>query len=1303
VPSPVTATWTSRREGSGKEDTDVLDDGTRRDGRSAAALLPYAPRLVLQWLALDNREPCRIVEGSVVFADISGFTKLSERLAARGRVGAEELTDAINRCFEALLEVAYDEGASLLKFGGDAMLLLFTGEEHALRACHSATAMRQTLRELGAFQASEHRVVLRISLGVHSGEFTTFLAGESHHELLLTGPGFTTVVDMESAADAGEIVISPMTAALLPPRAVGKPKGPGLLLAGSPGTSGYGMSPIPDMGVSRVALSLSTAVRAHLSAGVDEPEHRRVTVAFLHFDGTDERIVRDGADAVAADLDALVRQVQQSADKHAVCFLGTDVDHDGGKMILVAGAPTATGEDEQRMLLALREILEASPAVPLRIGVNAGPVFVGSVGPSYRRTYTVMGDAVNLAARVMAKAAPGQLLATDAVLDRSTVTFETTALAPFMVKGKSAPVQAHDVGKQLDHDPATQRNVPPFVGRQKDLDTLTGLLDRARAGSGVLVELVGEAGLGKTRLVEEVVRGCTDVRVLTTSCTAYESLTPYHPFRALLRQALAIPEGASSAAVGEQLLRLLSLRAPELLVWAPLVAIPLGAEVPTTTEVTQLDERFVRARLHDAVTAFLGVVLDGPTLVAVDDVHWSDEASAELLHRLERDVGNGPWFVCVTRRNAGTGFVASPATGSVTLPLEPLEDEPALELAEGLVDLEPETTTLSPHEVAALVTRAGGNPLLLTELVAGAAAAGGVDELPDTVEALVMARVDRLAPTDRALLRRLSVFGQTIDRALLAATLGDEAPADDDSVWQRLGEFVGSSDATLRFEHALVRDCAYGSLPFRMRQALHSQIATTLEARADEPEAVASLLSLHYFHAHRYEPAWRFSRIAADQARAVHANAEAVELYERAAAAARAGAEVTPDALARVHEAAGDLHSRLGKFERADQSFRSAQSWATSDEARARLLLKRGELRQRFGYYPAALRWLGKARRQARAVEGDAGLRLLGSTCMAFASVAKDQARFRDTVTWCRRAIAVAGPIRDKTTLAHAYSVHDAACSVLGKLEQAQFGDRALALFTEVGDLRGQGLAHSNLGLRHIMQGRFEEGLAHWERSQAALRAVGDEVNMAILSANMAEARLDQGRLDEAERHIKQAARVWSAAGDKASSAYASRLLARVEARRGDVEQALERFAQARADFDAVGAADESLETSLRVAECLVLAGRAQEALDVCTVLLSGDEDLQQLQPLLYRVLGCARAQTGDHEDGLACLELSLSAAERAGADVDVAHTLRALARLTDGTEAGAGYALRAAALFESLGIVEAADPPLGAGAAVPV
>ncbi|MDQ1372831.1 MAG: hypothetical protein QOJ09_169, partial [Actinomycetota bacterium] len=405
-----------------------------RKGADTATLVPYLPRLAIEWAGSDPSTTFRVVDGSLVFADVSGFTALSERLARNGRQGAEELTETVGRCFGDLLRVAYDAGGSLIKFGGDALLLLFDGEDHAARACVSALGMRATMAEVGRVTTTVGNVRLRMSVGVHSGALDLFRVGRSHRELIVTGPASTAIVDMEAAASANEIVVSPGTAALVDTAVIGAARGPGFLLRDRPPEAitrdvhGH----ITDDGAG-VAESIPIALREQLLEGQVESEHRQVSVAFIHFDGVDGMLAARGAVAVAAALDQLVADVQEAADTHGVTFLATDVDRDGGKIILVAGAPRALGDDEDRMLRCVRSIADGRRMLPVRIGVNRGPVFVGEVGPSFRRTYTVMGDAVNLAARLMATATPGQVLATATVLDQASTDFQASALPPFMV------------------------------------------------------------------------------------------------------------------------------------------------------------------------------------------------------------------------------------------------------------------------------------------------------------------------------------------------------------------------------------------------------------------------------------------------------------------------------------------------------------------------------------------------------------------------------------------------------------------------------------------------------------------------------------------------------------------------------------------------------------------------------------------------------------------------------------------------------------------------------------------------------
>ena len=160
------------------------------EARSVEDLRPYVPELLSQWTPSHGDPRHMRVEGSLVFVDISGFTKLTERLARKGKVGAEEMSDLLSATFSALLDVARLERADLLKWGGDAVLLLFRGADHAARAGRAACDMRTTLRTAGRLETTEGSVTLRMSVGIHSGEFDCYLVGDPHvhQELLVVGP-----------------------------------------------------------------------------------------------------------------------------------------------------------------------------------------------------------------------------------------------------------------------------------------------------------------------------------------------------------------------------------------------------------------------------------------------------------------------------------------------------------------------------------------------------------------------------------------------------------------------------------------------------------------------------------------------------------------------------------------------------------------------------------------------------------------------------------------------------------------------------------------------------------------------------------------------------------------------------------------------------------------------------------------------------------------------------------------------------------------------------------------------------------
>jgi class 3 adenylate cyclase len=281
---------------------------------------------------------------------------MSEMLSSAGREGAEEVTEVMNATFAALLQVAYEEGGGLLKFGGDALLLLYAGDGHASRAGRAAFEMRRTLRAIGRPRTSAGAVQLKMHAGLHSGRFQFFLVGDSHRELLVTGPVGTRTVEMEAASEAGEILLSPETASLLAQRH-SVTKGAGPATAGRSGRTRSRRAAARCRGTPPRDRSPRPPPEAAARSRPLEGEHRQAAIAFVRFTGIDEVISTEGPAAASDALAVLVRGVQSAADEHKVTFLESDVDRDGGRIILVSGARQTFGDDEERLLRTVRAIV----------------------------------------------------------------------------------------------------------------------------------------------------------------------------------------------------------------------------------------------------------------------------------------------------------------------------------------------------------------------------------------------------------------------------------------------------------------------------------------------------------------------------------------------------------------------------------------------------------------------------------------------------------------------------------------------------------------------------------------------------------------------------------------------------------------------------------------------------------------------------------------------------------------------------------------------------------------------------------
>ena len=1213
---------------------DHAHDALHDHDPAAERIALYVPRILQQHMvdAPDSRYWSD--EGTAVFVDISGFTMLSEQLARKGREGAEDITDLIGGSFEPILEVAYENGGSLLKFGGDALLLWFHDEGHAVRACRATVLMRNTLHEVGRIEAPGVSVTLRMSQGVHSGRFDFFAVGTSHVELLTAGPAWTRLVGNEHAAQADEIVISEETARELPPECVGADKAPGRLLASMP--AGYvGRVPLvrrPHMPLETLAHCLSPTVRAHVAEGLVASDHRPVTIAFVRFEAIDAMLGTSDGSAAAEALHRLVSVVEEATERRDLALLASDIDADGGKLILTAGAPRVTGDDEERMLLALREIVSADLPMPVRIGVHRGAVFAGDIGPVYRRTYTVMGDAVNVAARLMAKAERGHIYASSEVLAQSDTLFETTELEPLVLKGKSEPMRAWSVGPAIGsrtRDTSLQRL--PLIGRSAELATVRKALGAARTGPGRIVEIVGDAGIGKSRLLEALRDAAMGFRKLHAVCEAYTASTPYVAWRELMREMLEIRRDDADEVVLEKVRGAVTEKAPDLLPWFPLLAAAFDVEVAATPDVELLAEKNRRSKLHETVARFLEVMLPGPTLIEIENVHHMNKASAELFEHLAAQLEGRRWLFAVARRRGGNGFVAPESPAVVRLELAPLATKDALRMAQ----LASEQTPLAAHVLDVVAQRSGGNPQFLRDLLRSAVESGGVGGLPDSAEAAAMARIDALPPGDRAFVRRAAVFGLTFHPRMLEWFAEEEGGASLADVPQRLGDlFEDDGEGYLRFRHSLLRDAAYEGLPYKLRRRFHGIVATRLEEESDDPDDLAGILSLHYLTATEYPPAFRYAQVAAKRAKGMYAYVEAAALYARALEAARAMPELGSKQVALVQESLADAWYGANEFRKASDAYASAQQ-LVSDDAMfdAGLLLKRARLEEKLGQYPEALKLTERAREQVRE-RTDAEAARLSAQCGAwYATVLQAQGRTAEAMEWAERTVHEAEAADDQEALGAGYFVLGWAYGASGKEGGEALLQKSLEAYRRSGNRIMQAAILSNLGVVCQWEGRWDDALAYYERGRDESMRLGNIVNAAAARMNVAEIMTDRGELADAERALQETLSALKASEYRYFLAACHWLLGRVSLRAARFDEALARLQQARSDFMHVGAEQELLDVDARIAECKVYIDEVDAALALAEDGLAraeAENGEKKVIPLLQRVRGFALLKQGD-------------------------------------------------------------------------
>ncbi|MDF1661888.1 MAG: redoxin domain-containing protein [Planctomycetota bacterium] len=880
-------------------------------------LMSYVPPLVVERIDGWGKKTLRPVEetfpAAVMFADVVGFTSLAESLAAQGPVGAEQLTKILNAYFGELVYQVQQAGGESVKFAGDAALCVWPAREGKLASqCHAAAQCSLDLIKTFASNLMEgHQIRLRIGIGAGDARGLHVGGALGRWEYVIAGEPSVQVAKAEGKANAGELVVSGQCADQIKDFLDEiEPLDEGFVKIRSL-KSKVETKPRLSLELSETDQPLLNsyipgAIRSRLHMNNTEwlGELRRVTVLFVNLLGLDDSGPRylDQLQTAMYAIQTVLYTFEGSVNKLLV--------DDKGTLLMAAFGlpPLAHNDDPQRGAQASLEIQSALRPLGLRaaIGVTTGRVFLGPVGSDVRREYTMMGDVVNVAARLMQAAVPDE----DIICDRATfesassaLTFE--ALPSLTLKGKSEALRAYR--------PVSKRTVESrdsvIVGRPFQRRQLIDAIKKLRAGTSGLIFVEGDSGMGKSQLIGELFRQAESYGVmpLLGQGDSIQQSKPYHAWQHIFEQFFQIDPGSDPEERKSCILKNLS-RDEDLSKEVPL----LSSVLPIDFEDNDTTKHMTGTLRAERTLEFLVQVLKKPAslepmVLILEDAHWLDSASWELVLQVHLNVH--PVLIVLVQRP----MESAKAPGAVTTLLEFEHTQRIL-----LGALSEEETrafvcerlgvTSIPDEVVSLIhERCEGNPYFSQELAYSLRDQGvvivsgeqcqlpeGLDAigeagLPETIKSLTTSRIDRLSPAQQMMLKTASVIGRSFSFRLahaihpmqpdLADLAGDVARLEE------LGILRVTKDGRRRshmFAHEVFQEAVYELLLYDQRKLLHRAVAEWYEKNFGDLASHYSLLVYHWRQADDKEKVLEYLGLAAQYALDGHAAVEAIKYLEEA-------------------------------------------------------------------------------------------------------------------------------------------------------------------------------------------------------------------------------------------------------------------------------------------------------------------------------------------------------------------------------------------------------------------------------------
>jgi class 3 adenylate cyclase/tetratricopeptide (TPR) repeat protein len=1125
-----------------------------------------------------------IFSGALLVADIAGFTEMTEILSRGGAEGMEELTSVLDSVFHLMTEEVFRNDGSVISFSGDSVLARFSSPAGAA-AC--AEAMMTGIREFRRVVLLGRRFSLRAKIVIGSGMWCQFIAGDRKGaHLIAAGALASELGERESLAQEGEIITFE-----------------GREITGSCD------APCPE-----------TEPASFISKGCERAhgEHRAVTSLFAHM------TLDMGSSSAAVRLQGLYLLLRNTAEAHGG-FLH-HVDTTGGgfvRFFMLFGAPVSTGNDTMNGLcaaLALRSLLKDDAGIRIRLGIDTGYVYAGTIGGRNRRQYTVIGDPVNTAARLADKAPPFEILASAAVMRRTCGEVLYRGPQQVTVRGKSSPVDCYGPAERVGPaaGPASLLERPGELSR----------LNAALASRLRTVLVCGEPGIGKTSLLAMLREQLSKQGTRVMNCSTAGKGGNWGIFRGILHDLCeAGPETtgpelekALDELLGRSLNRELTMRRSFL----GRMLLDLNIKDPV---FDSLPPKLRMENLQDAVSMLI-LAIPGQAAVMVEDVHQADEDEMSALAAvIGRVNGEDPEKAFIlTARTAGASRVAE-AIRCERLELAGLSPSES----ESLLLNELDNCPLDEEILRLLKKKASGNPFYLVQFssflrennlitldngIWRKTAEKSLENLPESVFSMIMARIDTLSEITRESLKSASVIGFRFAGPVLENLLGRSVHTDLTET-HRAG-LTRSLSVPLEhvFSHMLIREVAYDSILPERRQALHRDIGLILEKRhQNSPGDFAPLLARHFRKGKCWEKALEYSVKAALRADDEYRNAEALYHCGRAI---RIIEKHLPDSRSELvlclHRSAM-INDRIGEYDRAIELYRSVAGMSCDTEIVSGALLSMADIFFNRGDIDESLELAEEVAQLSRQCdEPPAGIELRVSSFRA----------------WCH---CVRGEVDDAEREA---------------LRAVSMGDKLMGL-TEKERAAGVGHALNTLATVHWVKSDYSRAGALYREAIELARKNGMIREEAVSWGNTGLVLEKQGRYREAIAGVQKQLSIASRIGEKLLVISAHGSLSMVYALLGDYRLALEHASQQRRLAETLQVLHDNLLAHNHLATISIALGELDDAEEF----IERAMEVEKANPMererahsLY-ALGMLKMARGRRSEALRCFEEAILIADR--------------------------------------------------------